>query len=731
MIRWKDISKMSYLKENKCKIIIIAVFSLCMAVLFRIYSQLGLWLDIIGNGLRISTLFKFIFGNWQIWLICVGFIVITSLFVFCRRIRDFVYKYRYVFASVIFVLCVICEITGSSIGSLCDKYGVEDKDLIFGFSRLIRTDEYSVTTPFFFGQSLSESGNAFEYFSDFANGYESDLYMGVRQPIKHVLTVFRPFTLGFLFLSPEKGLSFWWCGKLIVLFMATFEMGMLLTDKRKTLSLIMSILITFSPIVQWWFSTSAGEIIIYTEIAMLLFNKYLSEKRLWVRMLLLVGILFLAGCFVMLLYPSWQVPFVYVILLLTAWIIIINRKQIALKWYDYTAIAGGLLGIALVFLYIFNKSADTLELIGNTVYPGERMETGGGWGEYIFAYPFNTWFTVTKFEFNTHNICEMAFVFDFFPLSIVLPILVMIKNRKHDLLSIMLLCINVLFGIWIIWGFPEIIAKITFLSNSQANRTLFAWGFVNILLLIRSVSLIKDNFKTIQTIGICALLTSSVMIFVVKLTAESIIASTGRTIFVALIAITFIVVFGGMFVLINYNRKNMSLVALCLICVTAMVCGVMVNPVRAGVDSVYEVPLIHEIENIETDDEKDIWAIECSEMDGYQYANIALMSGVKIINSTEIYPNMELWNRLDSTGRYNDVYNRYAHVGIVIKKSGEPVFELVTTDSFVLYITFEDLQKIGVTYVAGMTNLDEYASSASCKVKKISYNNGIYIYRIE
>lgn len=722
---------MSFLKENRCKIIIVAVFSLFMAVLFRIYSELGAWLDIIGGGLSLRALAGFIFGNWQIWMMYVAVLAVTSLFVFNERARNFVYKYRYAFAGVIFVLCVMFEITGSSIGSLCDKYGVEDKELIAGLSRIIRTDEYSVTSPFYIGQSLSEAGNAFEYFSDFANGYEADLYMGVRQPIEHILTVFRPFTLGFLFLSPERGLSFWWCGKLIVLFLATFEMGMLLTGKRKTLSLIMSVLVTFSPIVQWWFSTTAGEVIIYTEIAMLMFNKYLSEKRLWMRMLLLVGILFSAGCFIMLLYPSWQVPFVYVILALTVWIIIENRQRIALKWYDYAAIGAGLIGLAVIFVYIFKESSDTIELIGNTVYPGERLETGGGWGEYIFAYPFNTWFTVTRFEVGTHNICELSFVFDFFPLSFVLPVMVMLKNRKTDLLSIIFLCLNTFFGIWIIWGFPEIIAKITFLSNSQANRTLFIWGFVNIVLLIRSVSLMKESFKTIPSVAVNVLLSALVIPFVVNITSESVIASVGTAVYAALIAVTFIVVSGGMYVLMNYNRKHMSLIAMCTMCVIAMVCGIMVNPVRAGIDSVYNVPLLQEINRVETDDANDIWAIECSGMDGYQYVNMGLMSGAKVLNSTEIYPNMELWNKLDPTGQYNEVYNRYAHIGIIIKESGEPEFKLVTTDSFTLYITFEDLRQVGVSYVAAMTNLDEYAENAACAVEKISDRNDIYIYRIE
>lgn len=49
--------------------------------------------------------------------------------------------------------------------------------------------------------------------------------------------LFRPFYWGYLFLSIGKGMAFW-CGRYIALFLVSFEFGMLLTEKKKGLSVI-------------------------------------------------------------------------------------------------------------------------------------------------------------------------------------------------------------------------------------------------------------------------------------------------------------------------------------------------------------------------------------------------------------------------------------------------------------------------------------------------------------
>ena len=60
----------------------------------------------------------------------------------------------------------------------------------------------------------------------------------------------------------------------------------------------------------------------------------------------------------------------------------------------------------------------------------------------------------------------------------------MYKEKKKDLLLILLLIVDVFLSLWCVFGFPEILAKITLMSNTTAIRTILAVGFADILILI-------------------------------------------------------------------------------------------------------------------------------------------------------------------------------------------------------------------------------------------------------
>ena len=94
----------------------------------------------------------------------------------------------------------------------------------------------------------------------------------------------------------------------------------------------------------------------------------------------------------------------------------------------------------------------------------------------------------------------------------------------------------------------------------------------------------------------------------------------------------------------------------------------------------------------------DIWAVESSNIPALSYANVGLMCGVKTFNSTAVYPNTKMWEQIDPNGENNYVYNRFSHIGIYIKEAGEPEFELVTPDSFKVYITFDELLPLAEEY---------------------------------
>ena len=189
-----------------------------------------------------------------------------------------IYQYRYYIAVIVFLLCVIFEISGSSIGAWQDFIpidGIED-GVILGKSRMIRTDEWAVLSPMTFSQFF----DGFHYFSDIIRADKTDVFMVYGLPVLNIMQLFRPFQIGFLFLGMAKGLSFFWCGRWIALFMVTFEFLMLLTKKNKLLSFVGATMITLAPIVQWWFAINGiVEIFVFGELAILLLHQYMNTEN--------------------------------------------------------------------------------------------------------------------------------------------------------------------------------------------------------------------------------------------------------------------------------------------------------------------------------------------------------------------------------------------------------------------------------------------------------------------
>ncbi|MDL2271221.1 hypothetical protein LJC03_05390, partial [Methanobrevibacter sp. OttesenSCG-928-I08] len=193
---------------------------------------------------------------------------------------NFLYKYRFILGGLALIISVLLELHGSSIAEL--NISNLEHNPLFGISRPIRSDEYNVNTMLAFSQYFNEFG----YFSNIIRGSPTDMFIIYGQPVLDIAVIFRPFHWGYLFLSQGKGLSFFWVGRLIILFLVSFEMGMIFTKKNKILSLAYSLLITFSPLVQWWFAVNGlVEMLIFGQLSLILINFYTQTNDYYKRLL--------------------------------------------------------------------------------------------------------------------------------------------------------------------------------------------------------------------------------------------------------------------------------------------------------------------------------------------------------------------------------------------------------------------------------------------------------------
>lgn len=689
------------------------LFSLIVLSVFRLYC------DLISFGMSeivYRTLHHFLsIKHWSV-------IIITSVVAYFYKqyyetVNNFIYSFRFLIAFCIFILCVIFNISGSSIGMWCTAFGTSDSDIILGASRVIRSDEWACTTSMEFSQYYNHSGK-FPYFSDTIRGCKTDVFSVCTLAAKTPLMIFRPFHLGYLFLSPSRGLSFFWCGRLIALFMISFEFGQYITGKNKKLSLATAFLITYAPAVQWWFSTGLVDMLIYLQLSILMLYRYMNSSVLWKRIINLFVILICAGGFVLTLYPAWMIPLAYIIIIFIVWTIVENYKNCKMKIVDWISIALTFVIFCVLILLFYYNSRETIKILGNTAYPGKRFETGGGGLHILFVYITNIW-SVFWGNGLFSNACENAYFIDFFPLCLILPLMLILKEGKRDLLSILLLSYSSFLGIFCVFGFFPLFSKISFFSNTYTNRAVLVFGYTNVLLLIRTLSIGKVNLSFKVSIPIAI-----VIILVACKICNDLNSNFLKEFKTAAFAISGILFAFVFFCLLSYDgwRKNCFVIFSILILLES---GLLVNPIRHGTKSVENISVLNTMKKIHNEDIEAKWVIENLD---YPIINSCFLVGAPVVNGTNSYPNLEQWALLDEQKKFENIYNRYAHIVMYLDDVIEPEFSLFQGDYFYCRLNISDLKKLDVTYIMTNRKFDDYEKKGLLSF--LEEDSGYYFYKV-
>ena len=606
---------------------------------------------------------------------------------------DFLYKYRYVIAAIVLVVAVLLKLHGSSLNLWNSIFttGVNTPAL-FGSERFIRSDEWAVTTPFIFSQSF----NNFNINSNIIRGTTTEVFSLYGLPVLNILTIFRPYHLGFLFLGLAHGLSFFWVLRTLSLFLVTFEFAMLFTNSNKRLSFVAAVMILFAPIIQWWFATNGTvELFVYGQLAIILLDKYMKSDSFKKRCLYLFFMIICAGGYILILYPAYQIPMFYVFLMLAIYTIVKNKKDFKINPKDVVSIVIALIIFVMLMGYTYTIAKDTISATLGTVYPGNRIETGGKGIRKFITY-IDDIFLAYKEEGLAKPTSEEAAMFSLFPIGIIMALTYMIKNKKKDLFFILLLIPYIIFGIFCFIGFPEILSKITLLSYSTTARTILALGYIDVLFLIRSLSIENHNMKTVSAF-LLSLLLSFLMIAITKFFDS---AYVGRI----LISILFIMCMWLFFFSFKYDSKYGKY---------ALTYGILAVMLFAGINS----------------NDEGLWLTEAM---AFPCANYLVMAGCPTINSTNAYPNIALMEKIDKEHKYEDIYNRYAHIYMEIVPSEDAIsekFVKVAPDIFQIYITPDELKELNIKYIFTVRVMEDYNNSDH--TFDLIYNeNNYHIYKV-
>lgn len=656
--------------------------------------------------------------NHSVRIIGTQFIVILPvliifgcwIFVGWRKTNTFLHDYRFLLGAGLVAIAVVLNINGSSMGvwNVWLNSG-PDSGAVFGSPRLIRTDEYVVGTPFVF----SQAHNRYGYFNSIIGDRPSDMFIIKDAPVLALGELFRPFQWGYLIFGSSRGLAFYWSARMVVLALVSYQFFLMITAAtvrdagNRTLSALGTVLVAFSPMVQWWFAVNnIVEMLVAVMLSTVMLSEYCKNHDWRQRLVYALIIMICAGMFLFALYPAWQIPLGYILMAIIIWQIAMNWGAIRMTMRDWCIVIAVLLIFIVICLTVFVASWTTIQATLNTVYPGNRHRSGGGVPlQWLLSAPAGLAMAFKEYvagpNANGGNATEAAQFIDLFPLGVVLALIALVYRRGRDLLSWMILTILTLFGIYAIFGLPDGAASMTLLSMSTNGRIMLGIGLANIILLIRGAASCKNMHldSALQTVVVLATL------LVVAASAAAMYwthgAYLGRRLIVVLTVVIVIVCWGVV------SRPNLMQRICASIATVFLVCaGCLVNPVRYGISPIARQPLVQMASTIQRQ-HPGKWVVVGD--DGGMTAQLLVAKGLTTLNAVSVTPNMRLWGALDPHGRYEEVYNRYAFITLHVAKNSSDAPELMRNpypDRIEAWLTASQLRAIGANYVLSSEPLE-------------------------
>ncbi len=597
----------------------------------------------------------------------------------------FIIKWRYLIALIVFVLCVAFKIHGSSINEynkIFDHYAdYESQSVLVGKSRPVRSDEWLVHTPSY----ISQSYNDFEKDNSLISLEGEDMIVAHNAPIKNVSLIAKPFTWGYVLLGNEYGLSWYWCSKLILLILLSFEACMILTRKNKKVALLGAIMVAFSPAVQWWFVPHAVDVFFWgLALFVTAYHFFVTDRFL--RWLFMVLVSLSAITFVMALYPPLQIPIGLVMLVLLIVCLIRDKEDITFKKKDIWRIVAMALFVIGVLAWTIWESKDAIMTLYNTVYPGKRVSLGGTGGiEVLFTDP--TSFLLPFREITYSNSPEISTFIHFAPIFLILypTIWKKMKKEKNMIVGNALLICIVIMAVYMMVGSPELLAKLTLFSYIGDARMKLAYGLVGVLFTIWGIDMVwkKQLFSRKQIIFTLVIFGFCYICFV----GNKELSYAGWKYY---IAVAFGLMALGYLMLRRYGKTFLTLTA-----ALVLAAGATVNPIARGISPLISHPLEQKVHQIAESDGDAHWLA----LNSMSLQQIGIANGAKMLNAANFYPDYGKWKITDPEGKYDDVYNRYAYI-IVALTDGETKYTPgATPDIFRLDLSCQDALKWPTKYL--------------------------------
>jgi hypothetical protein len=554
----------------------------------------------------------------------------------------------------LFIILTIMRVNYSSVGiynQLLPDGGDIKRGLVTGTPKMIRMDEWGSLVPLY----LSQANNNFPDVNLAVGGVKTPVASGLSH---HISVIFRPELWGFFLFDVETGFAWMWNFNVFFCLVSIAFLLLFLTGNNFWLSIIGSLWLSLSPANVWWSIYPSSYLQLCAAAFVSLIYLLGSKNR---GTILINGLLFgaLTLAFILHIYPPFQISFGYIFVFLSLGILFKHyghffafEVPVKLSAFFIALVVIGLGGWS-----YYTASASTIKAMMGTVYPGQRLETGGGGFVANYFSEFYRWLiSDQQYPSNWFNICELSHYVNFAHIIIPAVLVVARKTRRIDPVILALIIFIAICYIYIDFGIPAVLAKATLLSNVQASRLQLGLGVASLFLTILYLSdLQKRAYKT------SSLETTVLVVFVGLITVYAAwvnLTDAANNFFTVsrLIAPSFFFLLMGLLLVpFGYFKYRTLLFGIGIIGFSMP--NLKVNPVNIGLSAVTDHVLYKTVRDIHSRDPKAGWLVLGNQLVSY----IVTATGVNELSGVKNVPDIQTMRVLDPTGRNDSIYNRYAH----------------------------------------------------------------------
>lgn len=560
----------------------------------------------------------------------------------------------------LFLLLTLAKINYSSIAiwnQVLPDGSDAKRGLISGTPRQIRMDDWAGATPML----LSQVNNDFPLQNQSLGGEKPPLVTSI--PTHHYITLIRPENWGFHLFDVERGYAWRWNFFIFAGLITWFLAFLALTRNQFWLSAAGAVWLVLSPGVAWWSFVNLGWM--YSGLLILISSLYIFYARS-VRTMAINGILFgwALLAFALFLYPPYQVPFGYMLIVLLigfVWRYYQPERLFGNVWAKLITFAVALAGVGLFLYFYYNEAKPTIDILSNTAYPGRRSESGGtGFVANWFSEYFSGWMLDDQhFPASWMNICELSHFITFTPVIAACAAAFFYTEKKIDPTILLLLVYILVLYIWIEIGFPEFLAKATLLNVSPTRRTQVPFGIANVVLAVLYMAYIHRRAQ--QNAAIPGVVKTILVVWAVgfMIYAAWLNVSDSGGYYKAHQLFLPTVFFIALNLLLTpaFTFKGKELVVVGAVVLYTLP-SLKINPFAIGLSPITDHILYKTVNEIRKQDPKARWAVFGSQYITY----MVTATGANQLSGMKYMPDFKTMRVLDPKAKRDSVYNRFAHV---------------------------------------------------------------------